>query len=90
MLTGCKTGADRLPKPLPPGAIIGHKTGTGDRNDIKEIIGLNDAGFVITPGGKRYVIVALIKDLRLSYVDTSEIIAHISEMVYSYIENAQG
>lgn len=88
MLTACQTGADRLPKPLPSDVRIGHKTGTGDRNSKQEIIGLNDAGFMIAPDGKRYVIVALIKDSRLSYEETSEIIARISEMVYSYIKSA--
>lgn len=30
MLTGCKTGIDRLPKTLPRNTVIGHKTGTGE------------------------------------------------------------
>ena len=90
MLTDCKTGTDRLPKPLPRNVVIGHKTGTGDKNGKQEIIGLNDAGFVILPDGKRYVIAVLIKDSRLSYEETSEIIARISEIVYSYIESSNG
>ena len=85
MLTDCKTGTDRLPKPLPRKVVIGHKTGTGDKNGKQEIIGLNDAGFVILPDGKRYVIAVLIKNSRLSYEETSELIAMISGMVYSYI-----
>ena len=85
MLTDCKTGADRLPKSLPRNVVIGHKTGTGDKNGKQEIIGLNDAGFVILPDGKRYVIAVLIKNSRLSYEETSELIAMISGMVYSYI-----
>lgn len=62
MLIECKTGVDRIPKYLPSdGIVLGHKNGTGDRNSKQEIIGLNDAGFVILPNGKRYVLTVLIK-----------------------------
>lgn len=54
-LINCKTGADRLPKPLSgTGAVIGHKTGTSDRDERGIFAGTNDLGFVILPDGTRY------------------------------------
>ena len=54
-LISCKTGADRLPKPLSgTGAVIGHKTGTSDRDERGIFAGTNDLGFVILPDGTRY------------------------------------
>jgi Beta-lactamase class A len=51
-LINCKTGADRLPKPLSgTGAVIGHKTGTSDRDERGIFAGTNDPGFVILPDG---------------------------------------
>ena len=56
-LINCKTGADRLPKPLSgTGAVIGHKTGTSDRDERGIFAGTNDPGFVILPDGTRYTI----------------------------------
>ena len=53
-LINCKTGADRLPKPLSgTGAVIGHKTGTSDRDERGIFAGTNDLGFVILPDGTR-------------------------------------
>ena len=62
-LINCKTGADRLPKPLSgTGAVIGHKTGTSDRDERGIFAGTNYPGFVILPDGTRYTIAVFIKD----------------------------
>ncbi|HIS34651.1 MAG TPA: class A beta-lactamase, subclass A2 [Candidatus Avirikenella pullistercoris] len=85
----CQTGKDRLAYPLEgTNAIIGHKTGTGDRNSKGQIIGTNDAGFVCLPNGKRYTIVVFIKDSEETEQATSRIIADISETVYRYISTS--
>jgi beta-lactamase class A len=52
-MMSCETGKDRLARPLQGNkAILGHKTGTGDRNDKGQIIGMNDVGFVYFPMAK--------------------------------------
>ena len=85
-MTGCDTGTDRLAKPLlDTKAIIGHKTGTGDRNGKGQIIGLNDIGFVILPDGQRYTIAVFVRDSAGSYRKTTRIIAYISKAVYGYV-----
>ena len=85
-LLDCRTGEDRLPRPLAKtGARIGHKTGTGDRNAEGELIGVNDAGFVILPDGRHYTVVVFVKDIPGSLERASQIIADISDIVYRRI-----
>lgn len=85
-LLDCQTGQMRLPAPLQgTTARIGHKTGTSDQNVRGEWTGINDAGFVLLPDGKRYAIAVLVKDSKLSLRDTEKIIADISEVVYQYL-----
>ena len=85
-MISCETGKDRLPLPLiVTNAIIGHKTGTGDRNSKGLLIGTNDVGFVYLPNGQRYTIAVFIKDSEESEKATSEIIADISRIVYQYM-----
>lgn len=85
-MISCQTGKDRLPLPLKDTkAIIGHKTGTGDRNSNGQLIGINDVGFVYLPDGQRYTIAVFIKDSEESELATSGIIADISQLVYQYI-----
>lgn len=83
----CETGKDRLLKPLldNPQAVVGHKTGTSDRNKDNLFIGINDVGFVCLSGMKRYTIAVFVKDSGESVQDTSQIIADISEVVYQYV-----
>lgn len=84
----CETGKDRLVKPLlGTNAVIGHKTGTGDRNEKGQLIGINDIGFVSLPDGQRYSIAVFIKDSGESNEGTAKIIADISEAVYRYVAN---
>lgn len=90
MLNTCTTGQDRLAHPLKDtGAVIGHKTGTGDRNAHGQIIGLNDAGFVRLPDGRHYTIVVFIKDSEETADETAHIIAHLSRLVYDTLSQPQ-
>lgn len=87
-LENCKTGADRLPKPLSgTGAVIGHKTGTSDRDERGIFAGTNDLGFVILPDGTRYTIAVFIKDSAENPETNARIIADISETVYRYVHD---
>lgn len=85
-MISCQTGRDRLPAPLAgTKAVIGHKTGTGDRNGKGQIIGTNDIGFVFLPDGHRYSIAVLVRDSEESEQATVRVIADISEAVYRYV-----
>lgn len=84
----CETGKDRLPAPLPESEVkIGHKTGTSDKNDRGEYIGINDIGFVILPDGSRYVVAVFVKDSKENMETNAKIISDISAAVYRYAGN---
>ena len=84
----CETGKDRLPAPLPESEVkIGHKTGTSDKNDRGEYIGINDIGFVILPDGNRYVVAVFVKDSKENMETNAKIISDISAAVYRYAGN---
>lgn len=90
-LISCQTGKDRLVAPLQStGAVVGHKTGTGDRNGQGELIGTNDVGFVRLPDGTEYTIAVFVKDSAESGEETAAIIARISETVYRYVSRLAG
>ena len=90
LLTGCNTGPERLPKPLAAtGAVIGHKTGSGDRNSTGALIGTNDIGFVQLPDGQHYTIAVFVKDSQESLQETERIIAEASDIVYRYMERQE-
>lgn len=87
-LTQCRTGAERLPAPLPEGLVrIGHKTGTGDTVD-GHILGVNDIGFVILPDSTPYFIAVFCSNSFLSMTETEKLIADISELTYEHITNS--
>lgn len=86
IMENCATGGDRLAAPLAStGAMIGHKTGTGDINSQNRIIGINDAGWVRLPDGRRYVAAVFIADSAYDMKRTSEMIAEMSSIIYSTI-----
>lgn len=85
-LLSCRTGENRLPYPLKgTKAQIAHKTGTGDTNGDGAIIGINDAGYVLLPDGRRYAITVFVKNSYETFERTEQIIADISQMVYNYM-----
>ena len=64
-LLECRTGLNRLPLPLEgSGALIGHKTGTSDREADGRWTGINDVGFVLLPDGRSYTLAVFHKRLR--------------------------
>ena len=89
-LIQCQTDQDRLASPLlSTGAVIGHKTGTGDRNKREQIIGINDIGFVIlTNGGEQisYTLAVFIKNSQETPEKNAQLIATISELAYRYFK----
>ncbi|MDE6859744.1 MAG: class A beta-lactamase [Duncaniella sp.] len=82
-MMSCQTGLDRLPAPLMhTDAMIGHKTGTGDRNSQGRIMAVNDAGYIYLPDKTGYAIAVFVADSAYDITETSKIIADISEIVF--------
>ena len=77
-----QTGKNKLKSGLPDNIIIGHKTGSSDRDKNGIKIGDNDAGFVILPNKKTYYIAVLIKDSKMSDEQNANLISQISKLVY--------
>lgn len=82
----CKTGENRISAcNYPKGTIIGHKTGTSDKNTHGEIIGVNDIGFIILPDGQHYSLAIFIKDSNETLNKSEQIISTASQLVYTHI-----
>lgn len=87
-MTECTTGTARLPYPLKDtDVVIGHKTGTSDKNSDGRYIGINDIGFIDLPDSDSYQIAVFVKDSAENYEATEKIIAEISTIVYKNISN---
>ncbi len=86
LMETCATGVNRLAKPLTgTNAIIGHKTGTGFTLPNGRLMAINDVGYVHLPNGRSYSIAVFIENSGYDMPQTEEIIAKISETVYTYI-----
>lgn len=78
------TGKDKLKAGLPPTVVLGHKTGSSDRDESGLKAGDNDMGFVRLPDGSRYSIAVFVKDSREDDKTNAALIAAISQKVYEY------
>lgn len=81
LMENSPTGANRIRKGLPEGAVLAHKTGTSGRN-VDGISGAtNDAGIIILPDGRAYVLVVFVSDSKESDEVNEELIAKIAELI---------
>lgn len=81
-----QTGLNKLKAGLPNKVVIGHKTGSSDRDDNGVKIGDNDAGFIVLPNSEIYYIVVLIKNSKMSDEQNANLIAQISKLVYEKLK----
>lgn len=77
-----QTGKDKLKAGLPRDVVIGHKTGSSDRDDKGVKIGDNDVGFVFLPNGEIYYIAVFLKNSKMNDKKNANLISQISELVY--------
>lgn len=85
-LEECATGNDRIPAPLldKEGITIGHKTGSGYR-DNGVLVAHNDVAFIRLPDGRNYTLAVLIKNFRGTDQAASALIARISAATHTTI-----
>lgn len=76
------TGPDKLKGLLPADLLVGHKTGSSDRNAQGMKFGDNDLGFVLLPHHKHYAIAVFVMDSMENDAENAAIIARISKAVY--------
>lgn len=91
ILLGCKTGTDRIYKPLEDeaGVRLAHKTGSGHRTAEGLLMAHNDVGRVFLPDGRTYDIAVFVKDFNGTEAEAAEVIAEVSRRVYSVFGNRQ-
>lgn len=89
-LRECRTGTDRIVAPLADKkeVVVGHKTGSGFRNDDGVLSAHNDVAYVTLPGGRHYALAVLVKDFHGSEAEAAKIIAGISATVYTALTSA--
>lgn len=79
------TGNDKVKAGLPEGLVVGHKTGSSDRNAKGIKAGDNDLAFVRLPDGQHYCIAVFVRDSEEDDKTNAAIIASVSKVVYDYI-----
>ncbi len=88
-LAHVSTGQDRLGAPVSQveGVQFAHKTGSGYRNNMGELIAHNDVGYFRLPDGRDYSLAVFIRDFTGSEDEASAVIADVSRCVYGYFRN---
>ncbi len=81
-----QTGNNKLKAGLPMDTVIGHKTGSSDRDENGIKIGDNDVGFIILPNGEIYYIAVFIKNSKMSDEQNANLIAQISKLFYDELK----
>lgn len=82
IMVNTETGPNKLKGLLPENTVVGHKTGSSDRNADGMKIADNDAGFIILPDGRKYYIAVFVMNSYETDQSNASIIAEISRMVY--------
>lgn len=85
-LEQCQTGRGRLSAPLlPVGAVVAHKTGTGDRVNGR-LTGINDVAYVTLPNGRSYAIAVFIRETPLPMPEAERLIADLSAIALRWLQ----
>lgn len=87
-LMRCQTGPDKISAALSEreGITIGHKTGSGYRDENGRLTASNDVAFISRPDGRHYSLAVFVKDFDGTDAEAAAIIARISAAVIKAIE----
>lgn len=87
-LMRCQTGPDKISAALSEreGITIGHKTGSGYRDDNGRLAASNDVAFITLPDGRYYSLAVFVKDFDGTDAEAAATIARISEAVIKALE----
>lgn len=86
LMETCETGNNRLAKPFAQSnVVIGHKTGTGFMLSNGRMMAVNDVGYVHLANGHHYTIAVFIENSGYDLERNEEIIAEISQIVFSQL-----
>lgn len=87
-LMRCQTGPDKISAALSEreDITIGHKTGSGYRDDNGRLAASNDVAFITLPDGRHYSLAVFVKDFDGTDAEAAATIARISEAVIKALE----
>lgn len=87
-LMRCQTGPDKISAALSEreGLTIGHKTGSGYRDENGRLAASNDVAFVTLPDGRHYSLAVFVKDFDGTDAEAAATIARISAAVIKALE----
>lgn len=87
-LMRCQTGPDKISAALSEteGITIGHKTGSGYRDENGRLAASNDVAFVTFPDGRHYSLAVFVKDFDGTDAEAAATIARISAAVIKALE----
>lgn len=87
-LLRCQTGPDKISAALSEteGITIGHKTGSGDRDENGRLAASNDVAFVTLSDGRHYSLAVFVKDFDGTDAEAAATIARISAAVIKALE----
>lgn len=87
-LMRCQTGPDKISAALSEreGITVGHKTGSGYRDENGRLSASNDVAFVTLPDGRHYSLAVLVKDFDGTDSEAAATIARISAAVIKALE----
>jgi beta-lactamase class A len=84
VLVATTTGSKRIKGMLPPHIVVGHKTGTGGKNESGVTSAFNDAGIILLPDGQAIAITIFVSDTPETESTIQSVIAKISKAVYDH------
>ncbi len=84
VMSGTKTGMDRLKGQLPTNTVVAHKTGSSGANKEGLTAAVNDIGIVFLPNGKHFFISVFVTDSREDAATNEKIIADIAKATWDY------
>lgn len=84
IMTGTKTGLNRIPGLLPPGTVIAHKTGSSGTNEQGITAACNDIGIVRLPDGRHFAIAVFVTDSKEDSDTNAGIIAQLTRLVWDF------
>lgn len=87
-LLRCQTGPDKISTALSEteGITIGHKTGSGYRDENGRLAASNDVAFISLPDGRHYALAVFVKDFDGTDAEAAATIARISAAVIKALE----
>lgn len=87
-LLRCQTGPDKISAALSEteGITIGHKTGSGYRDENGRLAASNDVAFISLPDGRHYALAVFVKDFDGTDAEAAATIARISAAVIKALE----